>query len=93
MPPTLKEARVILAIKAIWNDLKLSIQAIAKIYNITSRTIHRRLANIPIQYDILANSHSLTDLEEKAIVQFIIELYTRAFPPRLYSIEDIANYL
>ena len=34
MPPALNEARVILALKALENDKKLSFRAVAKIYNV-----------------------------------------------------------
>ena len=33
------------------------------------------------------------DLEEQTIVQYVIELSIHVFPPRLYNVEDIANYL
>jgi hypothetical protein len=29
----------------------------------------------------------------EAIVQYVLELDLRSFPPRLYSVEDIANHL
>jgi DeoR/GlpR family transcriptional regulator of sugar metabolism len=45
MPPTLKEARVILVVEAIQNNPKLSIRAAAKIYNVADRTIRRQLAS------------------------------------------------
>jgi hypothetical protein len=37
--------------------------------------------------------HVLTDLEEEAIVQYILELCARSFPPRLCGVEDMANQL
>ena len=93
MPPTLKEARVILAVEAIQDNPKLSIRAAAKIYNVAERTIRRRLAGHLARRDITPNSKKLTQLEEEAIVQFIIELIARAFPPRLRDVEDMANQL
>jgi hypothetical protein len=35
----------------------------------------------------------LTELEEGVIVQYILDLDSRGFTPRLASIEDIVNYL
>ena len=93
MPPTLKEARVILAVEAIQNNPKLSIRNAAKIYNVADRTIRRRLAGQPARRDCTANSKKLTQLEEEAIVRYIIELSERAFPPRLCGVEDMANHL
>ena len=39
------------------------------------------------------NSRKLTDLEERTIVQYILELDVPTFPPRLRGVEDIANHL
>ena len=93
MPATLKEARVILALEAVQNDENLSLRAAARLYNIPYNTLRDRRAGRPARRDTLANSRKLTDLEEKAIVQYIIELVARAFPPRLCGVEDMANQL
>ncbi|KAL2014897.1 hypothetical protein VTK56DRAFT_7150 [Thermocarpiscus australiensis] len=93
MPPTLKEARVVLAVEAIRNNPKLSIRAAAKIYNVANRTIRRRLAGRPARRDTTPNSKKLTQLEEETIVEYVIDLAERAFPPRLRSVEDMANQL
>jgi helix-turn-helix, Psq domain len=87
------ESRLILAVTALKNDKNLSLRAAAKIYGVNPATLMRRRDGKPARRDIPANSRKLTDLEEKTIVQYIIELYTRAFYPRLYYIKDIANRL
>ena len=93
MPYTSNEARVVLALEALQNNKNRSIRAIAKIYNVDRMTLARRRDGKPARRDILANSRNLTDLEEQTIVQYIIELSTRAFPPRLRGVEDMANHL
>jgi len=93
MPATLDEGRVILALQALQDDKSLSISATAKIYNVNRMTLTRRRTGKPARCDTPANSQKLTDLEEKAIVQYTIELSERTFPPRLCSVEDIANQL
>jgi hypothetical protein len=87
------EARVNLAIEAIKNDENLSIRTAAKIYNVSHTTLIQRRSGRPSRRDIPANSRKLTDLEERAIVQYVIELSTRSFPPRLCNVEDMANQL
>ena len=87
------EAKVILALEALRNDPKLSLKAAAKLYSVPYTTLHRRRAGKPARRDIPANSRNMTDLEEQTIVQYVLELSIRAFPPRLNSIEDIANQL
>jgi hypothetical protein len=48
---------------------------------------------MPSRRDIAANSRKLTDLEERAIVQYVLDLDSRSFPPRLRYVEDMANKL
>src|ERR1700740_1642995 len=77
------EAKLILALEALKNDDKLSIRAAAKVYAVPYTTLYDRRAGRPARRDISANSRKLTDLEEETIVQYIIKLCTRYFPPRL----------
>ncbi len=93
MPPASKEARVILALKALENDENLSLRAAAKIYNVHHTTLLQRRAGRPARGDTTPNSKKLTQSEEEAIVQYILKLVSRSFPPRLRSVEDMANQL
>jgi hypothetical protein len=93
MPSTSNEAQVILALQALQNDENLSERAAAKLYRVDRRTLARRCAGHPVRRDTTPNSKKLTRLEEEAIIWYIVELYVRAFPPRLYGVEDIANQL
>jgi hypothetical protein len=56
-------------------------------------TLTRRRASRPTRRDCTANLKKLTQSEEEAIVQYIIELDIRAFSPRLRGVEDMANQL
>ena len=40
-----------------------------------------------------ANSRKLTDLEESTLVQYILDLAAKGFPPRLPVVGDMANRL
>ena len=93
MPSTSDESRVILALQALQNDRNLSVLAASKIYNISRTTLTRRRAGRPARRDTMPNSKKLTQSEEEAIVQYVIELDARAFPPRLSGVEDMANQL
>ena len=88
-----KQARVILALEALKRDEKLSLRAVARLYNVPAMALSDRRAGRPAQSDTVPSSKSLTQSEEEAIVLYIVELSERAFPPRLRSVEDIANYL
>ena len=93
MPSPSNEAKIILALQALQKDEKLSVRAAAEIYGVSRKTLGRRRAGKPARRDIPANSRNLTDLEEQTIVQYVIELDTRAFPPRLCGMEDMTNHL
>ena len=88
-----KEARMILAIQALQKDPTLGVRKVADIYNVSKTTLKRRRDGTTARRDTLSPMRKLTILEEETIVQFIIELCTRAFPPRLSGVEDMANQL
>ena len=56
-------------------------------------TLTRRRAGITSQCDTQANSMKLTELEEEAIVEHIIDLSSRSFHPGLRGVEEMANHL
>ncbi len=93
MAPPSKEAQLNLALKALEKDPKLRLSAAAKIYSVPYTTLYNRRVGRPSRRDIPANSRKLTDLEECTIIQYITELCTRIFPPRLRFMEDMANRL
>ena len=93
MPQKNDERNIILALQAIENDPKLSARAAAKIYSADPRKVQRRIKGMQPRRDIPANSRKLTDLEEDAIVERILDLSTKGFPPRLSVVRDMANRL
>jgi hypothetical protein len=91
--PTTDEGKLSMAIEAIQGPSKLSIRAASKIYGVKRTTLHDRVHGRPARRDAPANSKILTPLEEDAIVQYILELSARYFPPRLRSVEEMASQL
>jgi hypothetical protein len=87
------ESRLILALQALKNDPNLSIKRAAQIYNIPRTTLSDRRAGKQSRRDIQPKSRKLTNSEELAIVQYILHLDSKGFPPRLSGIEDMANRL
>ena len=87
------ESRIILAIQALQKDPNLSLREAAKIYEVNRMTLARRRAGQSARQDSRPNSMNLTESEEQAIVQYVIELATRSFPPRLRGVEEMANHL
>jgi hypothetical protein len=88
-----KESQVILACQAIQKIPKLSVREAARIYMVDRGTVTKRLRGITARRDTIANSRILTNLEESTIVEYILDLDSRSFPPRPSSIRDIANRL
>ena len=93
MQSTSVESRVILAIETLKNETELSLWATAKIYNIPEATLRHRLKGRRARQDVCTNSLKLTELEENTLLQYILDLNTRGFPPRLVDFEDMTNNL
>jgi hypothetical protein len=91
MPPrnqdqsSYKEGQLLLAISAINRGQIKNVHQAAKIYNVPERTLRRR--------DCRANSTKLTNSGEEALIQHLLELYSRGFGPTLQATTDMANYL
>ena len=84
---------MLLALEALQKNNKLSLRAASKIHKVSRTTLTMRRDGRPARHDLPANSRKLTDLEEKTIIQYIMELCARAFHPRLCYVEDMANRL
>jgi hypothetical protein len=55
------------------------------------KTLSNRILRTPSRITKVLNSQKLTILEEEVIIRYILDLDSRAFPPRRSTIEDIAN--
>ena len=88
-----QEARIILAIKAIRSSKKISRRSTVKIYKVPYATFSDRIASRTYRPKSKANCYKLTDLKEKTIIRYILDLDSRGFAPRLASIKDIVNLL
>jgi hypothetical protein len=93
MSQTNYEARILLALHAYQNNPNLGLKRAAKTYKVGYGTLWRRHNGIQSQRDTTPKSRKLSDLEEQIIVQFILDLDSRGFPPRLRGVEEMANRL
>ncbi|KAL9561826.1 hypothetical protein ACKAV7_014088 [Fusarium commune] len=91
MPRLNNEANILLALQALQNDPKLNLRRAASIYTVSWKTLGRRQKGIQSQRDATPKSRKLSNLEEQTIVQFILDLDSRGFPPRLRCVEEMAN--
>lgn len=93
MPDESDENRIALALQSIKNDPTLSIRSAARIYTVDFSTLARRKRGQSARRDTLPPCRKLTNLEESIIVQYILDLDSRSFPPRLCGVQDMANRL
>jgi hypothetical protein len=88
-----KEAQIILALQALEQDKNFSIRQASSIYNVASTTLRRRVHGITSRRDTNANCRILSNSEEEIIVQYILDLDSQGFSPRLREVADMANLL
>jgi Tc5 transposase DNA-binding domain/helix-turn-helix, Psq domain len=88
-----KEARIILAIKAIRSSKTINSRSAAKLYRVPRSTLLDRMAGRTSRDETRSNCHKLSTLEEEVLVQYILDLDSRGFAPRLAGVEDMANYI
>ena len=91
MPTKYKESDMILAINTLRTNPHLKISHVAQIFHVPRTTLSDRVKGKSSRQNILANSRKLTNLEEEVIVRYILDLDSRAFPPRRSNVEDMAN--
>jgi hypothetical protein len=99
MPPqqyqsdALKEGKIQLALQAIKQDANMSQRRAATHYVVPQSTLSDRRAGRRSRADYRPYLRNLDDNEEKVVVQHILELVARGFPPRLAAVADMANSL
>jgi hypothetical protein len=91
MPSQSKEARIVMAIRALESDQKLRIHKAAQIYDVPDATLRHRINGRAPKTEIRPKNRLLSELEEEVIIQHIVDLDNRGFSPRLKDIEDIAK--
>ncbi|KAL2885614.1 hypothetical protein HOO65_070076 [Ceratocystis lukuohia] len=62
-------------------------------YKVPPSTFYDRYHGKPSRSDIVPKSRKISDLEEEVIVEYIIDLGSRGFPPQIRGLEEMANRL
>ncbi|KFY68126.1 hypothetical protein V496_01281 [Pseudogymnoascus sp. VKM F-4515 (FW-2607)] len=88
-----QEGRILLAIQAIKLRQIKSVRAAAISYNVPSLTLFDRIHGMTSRRDSTPNLRKLTPYEESALVQYILDLDSRGFPPRLQDVQGMADLL
>ncbi|KAL2890557.1 hypothetical protein HOO65_021099 [Ceratocystis lukuohia] len=93
MSATTIGARTLQALQALQNNPNLSIRRVERTYKTDERRLRRRQQGIQFQSDTFNKSRRLSDLEEQILQNFILDLYSRGFPPRLHGVEEMVDQL
>lgn len=93
MPHKSKESDVQLAIQAKRRNPELSWTKLARIYNCNRDTIQARYEGKQPRAILNMTKRKLTQLEEDIIAKRVIYLDSRAFPPRMRYVKEMANIL
>jgi hypothetical protein len=88
-----QEGRILLAIQAIKQGQFKNPYSAAASYDVNYSTLRERMNGTPARRDCTPNNRKLTSLEELAIVQYILDLDSRGFPPRPQAVQEMADLL
>jgi membrane-bound lytic murein transglycosylase B len=78
---TSREGRLSLAIASYRNNLKQSLRTLARTYDVPKSTLHTRLHGTQPQLETVSVRRKLSPSEEQSLVQWILDLDRRGFPP------------
>jgi hypothetical protein len=87
------KGRLQLALKAYRSSQFQSHQAAAKAFNVKRRTLSHRAQGLLFHAEAAPNCQKLTATKKQTIIQYILNLNSRGFAPRLCEVADIANKL
>ncbi|KAH8632595.1 hypothetical protein IG631_11229 [Alternaria alternata] len=90
---TSREGRLSLAIASYRNYPKQSVRALAAAYDVPKSTLQTRLHGVQPRSEILSTRRKLSPIEEQSLVQWILDLDRRGFPPHVIDVRRMADTL
>jgi len=87
------EGRISLAIASYRNNPKQSVRTLAAAYDVPKSTLQRRLHGTQARSEIVSVNRKLSPIEEQSLVQWILELDRRGFPPYIIDVRRMADAL
>ena len=82
-----------MATEAIQNNRNLSRRQAARIYKVPEITLRSKINGRTSRDDSCHGRQKLTESEENAIIQYVLDLDEQGFPPRIANIKNMANLL
>lgn len=90
---TQQEGRLALATLALQRDKSLRAHRVSILYNTPYSTLRGRLAGALPQAAANAQKRKLSPIEEQSLVQWILDLDRRGFPPQIIDVRRMADVL
>src|ERR1700712_3062299 len=88
-----KEGRLALAINALQKNQFKSQRTATRVYKVPLATLQRRLQGIPSQRGSRSTQRLLLECEEEQLIQWILSLEQRGFPPAIIDVKRMAQTL
>jgi hypothetical protein len=88
-----KEGRLSLAQHAIQNSQIKSVRKAASLYRIPRTTLRDRRAGMLPKAIAHTHQRKLQPLEEQSLVQWVLDLDQRGFPPHIINVQQMADVL
>ncbi len=88
-----QEARIILAIEAIYSSTKISVRKAAALYKVPLSTLSNRMNGKTPKAECRPPAQLLTESEEEVLIQKVLDLDDRGFAPSIPMVGDMANSL
>ena len=90
---TSREGRLSLAMVSYQNKPCQSIRALARAYDVPESTLRTRLRGVHPRSEIVSVNRKLSTTEEQSLVQWILDLNRRGFPPYIIDVRRMADAL
>lgn len=88
-----REGRVSLATHALQSKQLQSQREASRVYTVPRRTVQRRLQGIRPKHETTPVNARLTPVEQQSLVQWILDLDRRGFPPQIIDVRRMADAL
>ena len=82
-----------MALQSYKYDPKLSLRRSAKLYQVNHTTLLCQHNDVQAWANTIPKSRKLSNLEEKIVIQYILDLNLRSFRQRLGGVEEMTNRL
>ncbi len=87
------EGRLLLASQALHNNHIQSQNKAAVLFQVPRTTLRRRLTSIQPRSSAHLKQRNLRQVEEQSLVQWILDLNRRGFPPQIIDVRRMADVL